>query len=685
MTFKIYFSILLFLISINITNATVYTVTNTNDAGTGSLRAAITNVNIYPGVHTIAFNIPSSDPNYISAQGVWKITPASTLPIITRNSVTIDGTTQTTNQGDTNPFGPEILIDGNHQYGSDFAFHLFNVYGVTIKSFIIGRFTVGIEISGTSHDNIIVGNYVGCNYNATDTLSNTHGIEILSGPYHNTIGGSAVIDRNIFSGNTHVGIRVVNSNSNMIKGNYVGLNRTGNAAVKNYDGISIEGTSKFNLIGGYTAAERNYVSGNDAYGIPVFGTGCNYNIIVGNFVGTDITGTDSIPNTYGVLFDDGASYNRLGGSVSGAGNLLSGNSGYGVFLYNPGTQRDSVIGNLIGTDITGTLPLPNSNGIVIDGPSFNHYVESNVVSANRQNGIDIHVAGSDSNIVIRNKIGTDISGTLALGNMFDGIRIGEGPHHNIIGKTGKGNIIAYNGGNGITVMTSAELYNTFTENSIHNNSESGIDLFPAGPTLNDAGDVDNGPNDLMNFPVIQNVNMNLISGITSISGIIDHTVNGGPGGIKIELFKSDNNISGYGQGKEFIGSAIVNASGNWSFSCAGLSPSDIITSTATDLSGNTSEFSLNSNITVGIIEIEFVDNMLLYPNPCNGEINITLDNQNKWNELLIMNVIGKEVFHADVRDMNEISVELFDQPAGIYIAELRGSSVKWCKKFSIKK
>ena len=123
------------------------------------------------------------------------------------------------------------------------------------------------------------------------------------------------------------GFNVVNSNSNIIKGNYVGLNRMGNAAVRNYDGISIEGTSKYNLIGGYTAAERNYVSGNVAYGIPVFGTGCNFNIIIGNFVGTDITGTDSIPNTYGVLFDDGASYNLLGGRVSGAGNLLSGNSG----------------------------------------------------------------------------------------------------------------------------------------------------------------------------------------------------------------------------------------------------------------------------------------------------------------------------------------------------------------------
>ncbi len=670
MTNKYSFSLFLILIVVNISNATVYTVTNTNNSGAGSLRQAITDVNIYPGTHTISFNIPTTDPNYISSQGVWKITPTATLPIITRNNVLIDGTTQTTNQGDTNPLGPEILIDGNNLYVSDFAFHLYNVSGATIKGFIIGRFTVGIEISGTSHDNIIAENYVGCNYNATDTLSNTHGIELLSGPYHNTIGGSSISDRNIFSGNNHVGIRVVNSNSNIIKGNYVGLNRTGDGAVRNFDGISIEGTSKYNLIGGYTSAERNYVSGNDAYGIPVFGTGCSYNIIVGNYVGTDITGTDSIPNTYGVLFDDGASYNRLGGQHAGAGNLLSGNSGYGVFLYNPGTQKDTVIGNLIGTDVSGTLPLANSIGIVIDGPSYKHYIDSNVVSANRQNGIIIHLSGSDSNMVVRNKIGTDITGTQALGNVFDGIRIGEGPQHNIIGKPGKGNIIANNGGNGITVMTPAELYNIFTENSIYNNAGLGIDLWPAGPTSNDIGDADTGPNDLMNFPVIQNLNLNTSNGVTTISGIIDYTVFGGANGIKIELFKSDNDASGYGEGKEFIGSVLADAAGNWAFSCSCLTGSDIVTSTATDLLGNTSEFSLNGSITVGLDDITN-DNVVLYPNPANSVLTVKFLNSKFQNtDYKIINIFGELVLKGNLKESeNNIDINILSK--GIYYLQIQ--------------
>lgn len=297
----------------------------------------------------------------------------------------------------------------------------------------------------------------------------------LSGPHNITIGGSTLEDRNIISGNNHIGVRVVNSNSNIIKGNYIGLNRTGTAAVRNYDGISMEGTSKYNLIGGVTAADRNYVSGNVAYGMLLFGAGCNYNTVSGNYSGTDITGTYSIPNTYGFLFDDGASFNTLGGRTPGAGNLLSGNSAYGVFIYNPGTQRDTVVGNLIGTNAAGTAALPNANGIVIDGPSFRHYVDSNVISGNLQMGIDIHIGGSDSNVVIRNFIGTDYSGTIAIPNAMDGVRLGEGPKNNIIGMPGKGNIIANNGGNGVSVMTTAELYNSISANSIYNNTGLGID------------------------------------------------------------------------------------------------------------------------------------------------------------------------------------------------------------------
>ncbi len=682
MKHKNIFSILLVFILVTSANATVYNVTNTNDAGSGSLRQVITNVNMFPGTDTIKFNIPVSDPNYNSSQGVWEIIPLSDLPILTHSNVFIDGSSQTASQGNTNQYGPEIMINGNHSTGSDYAFNLYNVSSVTIKGFIIGGFTVGIEIDGTSHNNTIIGNYIGCNYNATDTLSNTEGIEIMGGPYSNTIGGATADKQNIVSGNRDVGIRAVNSNSNIIKGNYVGLNRTGNAALRNTEGISIEGTSKYNIIGGYTTAERNYVSGNDAYGITVYG---DYNIIVGNFVGTDITGTDSIPNTYGVLFDEGACYNRLGGTVPGAGNLMSGNSGYGVFIYNLGTLADTVVGNLIGTDVTGTLPLPNTNGMVIDGIASKHYIDSNVVSANRQCGIDIHISGTDSNVIVRNKIGTDITGTQALGNAIDGIRIAEGGQHNRIGLPGNGNIIAYNGGNGITLMTAADLYNTITENSIYSNAALGIDLYPAGVNVNDAGSADTtGPNGLMNYPVIQNVNLNAISGITSISGTIDYTIHSGANGIRIELFKSDNNASGYGEGKEFIGSAIADAAGNWSFSCACLSGTDKVTSTATDLLGNTSEFSLNSSVITSVNDIALNNDLMLYPNPASTILVVEFSNVNFKNaDYKIINANGEVVLAGNLREMKSI-ININTLEEGVYSIQINNKIYSITRKVIIR-
>ncbi|MCZ2337543.1 MAG: hypothetical protein LC127_04950 [Chitinophagales bacterium] len=94
--------------------ANVFTVVNTNDSGNGSLRKAISDVNITPGNHSILFNIPVADPNYNATQGVWRISLSSALPIIMRGNLLIDGSSQTTNQGNFNLYGPEILIDGNN-------------------------------------------------------------------------------------------------------------------------------------------------------------------------------------------------------------------------------------------------------------------------------------------------------------------------------------------------------------------------------------------------------------------------------------------------------------------------------------------------------------------------------------------------------------------------------------------
>lgn len=628
--FTVVSKVLTFVLLIGITGglqATEFTVTNTSNSGTGSLRTAVTSANTSGGPHQIKFNIPATDGGYNSQTGVWTISLTSPLTYIMKAGTIIDGTTQTTFAGNTNPNGPEIMLNGNGIV--DYGFSIMNVSDVVVKGFIISNFIYGIQITGNAAaNNVIKGNYIGVNYNASDTIPNYIGLEIMGGAHGNIIGGTSADDRNIISGNSHIGIRLLQSSNNVVKNNYVGIDRTGTFALPNYDGISLEGYTQFNIIGGLTAEERNVVSGNVAYGIPLIGLDTRHNIIKGNYIGTNAQGTAAVPNTYGILFDDGSRYNEVGGYEPGAGNLLSGNSGYGVFIYNLGTTENVVIGNLIGTDKTGTLAVPNGNGIVADGAARNHIIDLNVISGNLQQGIAIHVAGTDSHKITRNKIGTDISGLNPLPNGEDGIRIAEGCSWNIIGiLPDSGNVIAYNGGNGINIMTDVDLYNTISGNSIYANAGLGIDLYFPGPNPNDAGDTDTGPNMRMNYPVIDNAVYNQTSGITTVTGTLD-TQN--PQNAKIELFLSENYTNGYGQGQIYLTSVTPTANGTFSTTFNHPLTLNKLCATATDASGNTSEFSLTYNLPPPASVFNINNNISLtlevYPNPTTRLLFLNINN-----------------------------------------------------------
>ncbi|MFA4851525.1 MAG: T9SS type A sorting domain-containing protein [Bacteroidales bacterium] len=665
--------LLVFIACVNgIGHGNTYTVTNTNDSGTGSLRSAITSVNSNSGNDTVSFNIPTSDPNYNAATGTWIITLSSYLPYITNGGTTIDGTTQTINHGDTNPFGPEIVITGTNNNIAH-AFCIMNTANNIIKGLTIQRFICGVQIYGANaKNNLVFGNYIGTNYNATDSCGNNKGVEIISGAKHNTIGGSTTAERNIVSGNRHIGIRIVNADSNTVSGNFVGLNSTGAAALGNYDGISIEGTAKANDIGGTIPGKRNYVAGNFAYGIPIIGVDAKYNKIYGNYIGTDTSGTAAIPNTYGVLFDDGSSYNIVGGDSVSYRNIISGNSGYGVFVYNNGTNNNVVKGNYIGTDKTGTLAVPNGNGIVIDGAPIYNYIDNNLISGNAQQGIDIHATYTDNNVITRNLIGTDYTGLQPLGNTFDGIRIAEGAKNNLIGgSVSNGNVIAYNGSAGVFLMTDADLYNKISCNSIFANGTLGIDLYPFGVNLNDAGDTDSGPNMMMNFPVITSAEYWTISGQTFVQGTIDSP---DPQNITIEIFIADSDSLSYGEGKTYLGSVTPDASGNWSVFLNGANHGDIITTTATDSSGNTSEFSLNkfARIYTEIVEYNLSNIINIYPNPFNSFTTIEFNYEaGQKYSILVFNSIGQLVKSIDNISEDKITIYKENTNKGIYFIQVR--------------
>ncbi len=433
------------------TNAATWTVTNTSDAGAGSLRQAITSANSNPmDADNIVFNIPTSDPNYNATTGVYTITLASLLPTVNSVSVSIDGTTQ---PGSSNPYGPEICINSttNLYYALCFPFS-----GGVVKSLIINGFQNGIVLTTYStypSGSCTISNcYIGVNHDGSAAISNGNGIVLYDGVANNTI------SNNLISGNTTAGLLVQRSNGNIIQGNKIGCDRTGMFAISNYYGVAID-SSASNTIGGNTSAESNIISGNAYAGIGINSNISYNNSIKGNYIGININGaarTDTIPNYYGIAIND--SYNNtIGGSTAGERNIISGNPGGGISIDGSNAINNIIKGNYIGTNVAGTDSIPNSNGILLSGVSKNiiggsNTGEGNLISGNTAAGIVMVYIGTRLNTVIGNYIGTNYQGNQILSN-YTGIYIKSNANNNTIGgsATGDRNIISGNIAMGVCV------------------------------------------------------------------------------------------------------------------------------------------------------------------------------------------------------------------------------------------
>ena len=323
----------------------------------------------------------------------------------------------------------------------------------------------GIVIDGASA-NFVLGNLIGTDPSGTIDLGNTNnGITIQRSP-NNTIGGSVAGARNIISGNNSNGIFIQNagtaSSGNIIQGNYIGTNVSGTAALANSsNGISISGGVSDSTIGGADSAARNLISGNAGAGIAMGTTGIagtNNNVVQGNYIGTDQTGMNALPNALGGMDLREVVNSTIGGTTLGAGNLVSGNTGWGI-AFSGASTGNVVQGNLIGPKVTGTAALANTTGgIEFVGTSSNNLLGGgsaaarNVISGNVQG---VLLNGGSANTVKGNYIGLDINGTNALGNSSSGLTIIgtglTGTNHIIGGSAaGEGNIISANGSGGIT-------------------------------------------------------------------------------------------------------------------------------------------------------------------------------------------------------------------------------------------
>lgn len=328
--------------------------------------------------------------------------------------------------------------------------------------------------------------------------------------------------------------------------------------------------------------------------------------IQGNFIGVDATGQVAIPNTDGVTIEaDFAPQSdvTLGGTAPGAGNLLSGNRNFGAQIF---SIRTLIIqGNLVGTDPAGQRAIPNRAGglyfpinpnvpsdyaITIGGDVA---AARNIISGNVGDGIN--VGGQNNGFVRmrRNLIGTQSDGVSPLGNAGNGIALSRSA---TLGGTaaGDGNVIAHNGGAGVIVtpfnQPGATSGMAILANSIFSNAELGIDLLDDGVTPNDVGDADSGPNNLQNFPLLGSTVFT--PGSVDVTG----TLNSAPNmAFRVELFGNDaTDPSAFGEGQTFLGftNVTTDGSGNAAFNATlPIAAGQKVTATATDAAGNTSEFS----------------------------------------------------------------------------------------------
>lgn len=366
----------------------------------------------------------------------------------------------------------------------------------------------------------------------------------------NQIGGTTPGDRNVFLG----GIALDGSSNNVIEGNLVGIDplnlrlpgAKGIVLDRSYVTTGVYRESRNNRIGGLTPGSGNVISGIRGHGISVL-TGAPGTVIQGNLIGTDIGGKSSgavlkiqgqpyseLGNTTGI-YVSGSAGTLIGGTAAGAGNVIAG-SETGIRIdatwdsETSKTTNTTIQGNLIGVDATGNNPLPNIDGIVIDGVSQ-----------------------------------TLVGGTVK----------------------GAGNVIA-NGSwwfaVGVTVTGAAARGNSILGNAIYGHTFNGITLGERGPTVNDSRGHD-GPNAYQNFPTLIRNADGSVNGILKSDPLRKY---------RIELFaaKSVLETHTHPQGYRFLGAQDVttDAKGVARFTFAGDAAAATFVATATSPEGNTSEF-----------------------------------------------------------------------------------------------
>ena len=619
-------------------------VTNRNDSGPGSLREAINNANQATEPVTIEFELPAGTILY----------PRTELPALNNpnHPITISGQSQTTYGGDSNPQGPEVMLDGslagdgangivsssdgnrisglnirnfggngiwinggsggeisNNFIGTDETGSLAmgnqasgvwvvgsGVANVTIEGNLVsGNLGRGLYIRHANH--VITGNRIGTSADGMGAVANgLDGIWLLDA-VNSRVGGPSESDRNLISGNIRSGIMLQDeSYGNLIQNNDIGINADRTDTIPNGRwGVRLNSGPdnneiRDNVIGGHINGYSGIALVSSAT------TSTENNLFAGNWLGlvpVDDGAPRVMPNSAGIALGNNSFNNTVGGDSEGDANVIGGST-WGVRILDVAADNE-VVGNYLGTEPSGRSGLGNGWGLSISTGADNNLARDNVISGNSTGVELVGTQGKDvtGNVILGNLIGVAPDGATPLPNTSSGIRIGAIATGNVVGGTGAGesNVIANNGGPGVVVVDNVATGNTIVGNSIHSNGGLEIDLGDDGVTLPDIGDADAGPNNLQNFGELASVSVGSTSLITgTYIGAANTTV-------RIDFYANAQlDPSGYGGGERHLDSVSVttDAQGNASFvvsTTATLLPGEQVTMTATGPDGSTSEFS----------------------------------------------------------------------------------------------
>ncbi|MCI0350270.1 MAG: putative Ig domain-containing protein, partial [Acidobacteriales bacterium] len=335
------------------------------------------------------------------------------------------------------------------------------------------------------------------------------------------------------------GLFIAGGSNNVVQCSYFGLAPDGATAKGNFDGVRIGGSFN-NTIGGTSEAVRNVISGNLRNGVlimgPVEGTqgSIMQTLVQGNFIGTDVTGTQDSGNLANGVQIINSARNTIGGTGL-ARNVISGNSGEGVRIDGATATENLVQGNYIGLDAFGTADVGNSaSGVYIRRAPANTVVGNTISGNDGFAGVaicgDLEFCGggnagtqgnnASGNVIKGNLIGTTAAGTAALGNSARGVSIDGAPNNTVGGPLASdGNVIAANGLNGVVIFSAAD-GNLVRGNSIGTDAGGTLNLGNTGAGVliqSGANNVISGKEDDRTAP--NRIRFNSGAGIAVLSGI----------------------------------------------------------------------------------------------------------------------------------------------------------------------